>query len=296
MSSPFHSVPGQLQPEDVSIQWLESANERYRQAHRPPMRRVFQAMQELSKERGRPLVLGSPAADKIADWFVAHTKPGSHAIGALFTGAFYFDASFWPVTIPIFYGTHRFDPLDSLQSMPDPIKQALWRKPDGRSVLLHYWCDCFDYAVGFDALRKGPGLDSRARALLVNAEGELKGAIAQLLLDRPNLKAILGLRLACEIFLKFFLVHQQKLTDEQLKKHSHRLEGLARECFKVVPLPDFEIIANGVVAYPAVADRYTGSEKTLLEVFNGAFIAQLTAATVTRHISGQDCRQSIVRA
>ncbi len=253
-------------------------------------------MSELSVELGRSLVMGSPAADKIADWFVTNTKPGSHAIGALFTGAFYFDASFWSVTIPIFYGMHKFDPLDSLQTMPAVIKTALWQHPQARQILVHYWCDCFDFAVGVNILRKDNSLDPRALSFLRNAEAELTGAIAQLLLDRPNLKAILGFRMGCEIFLKFFLVHRLKLTDDELKKRSHRIDDLARECFKVVPLAEFDFIAKGAAAFPAVSDRYTGAEKSMVEVFDATYLAQLAAATVCRQVTGEDCRGSIVAA
>lgn len=94
--------------------------------------------------------------------------------------------------------------------------------------------------------------------------------------------------MACEIFLKFFLVHQEKLTDDQLKKHSHKLASLARACFASVPLPEFEIVAAGVRAFPDVGDRYTGTERTPMEVSDGVFIAQLAAATVLRQISGED--------
>ena len=103
-----------MSPDDITEAWLVAANERFRQLNIPPKRRPFEALRELSVSQRLSIGLNSPAAEKVFKWFLAHTQPGSHAIGALFTGVFYYDACFWPVTVPVFYGRVQLNAFDAL--------------------------------------------------------------------------------------------------------------------------------------------------------------------------------------
>lgn len=134
--------------------WLDAANQRFANQEVPPVGRPFRALTELSKEMRRTIRLDSDAAGFVFEWFKSRSKPGSHAIGALFTGAFFYDACFWPVTIPVFYGQVSFNAFDSLQTMPVKVKETLRNAPIARQVFVQYWVDCFDYALGFDEFTK----------------------------------------------------------------------------------------------------------------------------------------------
>ncbi len=89
--------------EEQLPKWLAQTNENYRKKNIPPKRRPFWALSDLAKQFNTQINFGSDLANKVFDWFTANTKPGSHAIGTLFTGVFYFDACFWPVSVPIGY-------------------------------------------------------------------------------------------------------------------------------------------------------------------------------------------------
>lgn len=282
-----------LSAEDVKTEWLHEANERYRKEGVPLVARPFRAFEELSKSTGKSICLSSEAADKIAKWFEANTKAGAHAIGPLFEGVFLFDACFWSLTIPIFFGQCRFDPLDSLPSMQQSIKNALWHAATSRNEFTNHWACCLDYALGVEALLKDNILNPRARSFLENADKELRGANSQLLELRPNMKAILGYRMATEIFLKVFLIQTQNLSENALKNLGHKIDTLAQQCSSIEPIPEFAIIENAARIFPPVSDRYDGTEKTAKEVFQAATITQLTAATITRRFSGQDIRDQI---
>jgi len=283
-----------MNPDDITDDWLRSANERYRASDIPPVRRPFQALSDLSRERNSTIRFPSPAAKKIFDWFKAHTKPGSHAVGAMYTGAFYFDACFWPVRVPMGYGQCHLNALDALETMPLVLKQELQSKSNDIWAYVLYWADCVDYAYGLNDIQKSNALNPRAQAFLQNADNELVGTIAQLTVDRPVSKAILSARMACEIFIKVLLVQEKGLTDQELKKLSHRISDLAKEAFAEVPLKEFQIVDQLSHLFPDVSERYDGKEKPLSAVWEALCVAQTAASAVIRHYSGRDIRSQVI--
>jgi hypothetical protein len=210
--------------------WLNSANTRYRVDEVPLRKRPFKALSDFSCEFNCPVATDSLVAQVISEWFYAHSQPGSHAIGPLFTGAFYFDTCFWPMHIPIGASDISVNALDSLKTMPEVLKEQLSQSRQDFHRLIFYWVDCCDYASGMDDINKQGNFSTKALAFAQNGHKELVGAISQLTLQRPNVKAILALRMASEIFLKALLIQERSLTtDQQLKQLSHRIEDIAHE-------------------------------------------------------------------
>lgn len=273
--------------------WLNSANARYRVEETPPRQRPFRALGDFSREFKYSLSLDSPIAKSILDWFYKHSAPGSHAIGSMFTGAFYFDAYFWHLHIPIGYGTFSINAFDFLETMPQAVKEHLAKDQEYSSNLALYSADCCDYAYGIDELKMANRLSSKASLFLNNGDRELRGAVAQLLLSRPNTKAILALRMACEIFLKVLLIQEKNLTDSQLKNLSHKIKDIAGECFLATSIPEFEAVAISANVFPEVSERYDGGDWKLSEVWSALFIAQVTATAVVRYYTGRDLRSQI---
>lgn len=281
-----------LNPEALEA-WLQAANERYRREEMPPRRRPFQAMSDYTREFNCSVAFGSPLATTVFDWFYGHSKPSSHAVGALFTGAFYFDACFWPLSIPMGYGTFTLNALESLDTMQPHLRKQLEQNRRDMWRLATYWADCCDYAYGIDDLRRLHTLDQRTLTFLENGDKELVGAIAQLVSPRPNDKAILSLRMTTEIFLKALLIQEKGLTDPELKKLSHRIEDVAEQCFLATKLTEFQVVARASKVFPEVSDRYTGTDRKLSDVWVALCVAQTAATTVTRHYTDRDMRPQL---
>lgn len=273
--------------------WLNSMNARYRAEEIPPRQRPFRALSDFSREFKCSLMLDSPIAKSILDWFYKHSAPGSHAIGSLFTGAFYFDAYFWPMHIPIGYGTFSINAFDCLETMPETVKDLLAKNQQDSSKLALYWVDCCDYAYGLDELQKASQLGSEVLVFLKNGDRELRGAVAQLLSSRPNTKAILALRMACEIFLKALLIQEKNLTGSQLRKLSHKIKDIATDCHLATGVSEFEAVATAANVFPEVSERYDGNEWKLSEVWNALCIAQVAATAVVRHYTNRDMRSQV---
>lgn len=273
--------------------WLTSTNARYRADELPPRHRPFRALSDFSREFKYSISLDSPLAKSIIEWFYKHSQPGAHAIGALFTGAFYYDACFWPLYIPIGYDTFSLNALGCLETMPPSIKEHISQDREDLCGLVLYWADCCDYAYGIDDITKQGTLNAKALAFIQNGDRELAGAIAQLVSPKPNTKAILALRMACEIFLKALLIQERNLTDKELKKLSHKIEDIAAECFAITHAPEFEAVAKSGCTFPDVSDRYEGVEKKLSEVWNALCVTQIAATAVIRQYADRDMRPQL---
>jgi hypothetical protein len=171
-------------------QWVEAANARYRSEDIPPRVRPFRALHELAAEWRCTIALGSELAEFIFEYFRSTSKPSSHEIGAMFTGAFYFDASFWSLRIPFSYGQCSLDPLSCVDGLPSVVETAIQNTPSQQRSLEYFWADCCDYAFGSDDLFTDDQLCEKARNFLKSGDQQLRSATAQLLLLKPIPQAV----------------------------------------------------------------------------------------------------------
>lgn len=277
-------------------EWLQQINEEFRSADVPAGRRPFEALDRYCIDYGvRGVLLGSPPANRIFEWFSANTKPEAHQIGSLFTGAYHFDSCFWAVEIPIGYGRFRLDAPDSLRGMPLSVKNSLTETPKSAWDYVEFWADCVDYAFGVDDILKTTSLPF-ARSLVENGDRELRAAVAQLLEHRPNTKAAMSSRMAAEIHLKAFIALKRGLTEDEAMKFSHHIDKLLQECAKIAPQSDLARIpaAGALAAFPAIRERYTGANLPPAQLWHAYRTAQCISAAVVRYCSGRDIRPQVL--
>ena len=271
-------------------EWLISKNAQYRAEEIPPSNRPFKALGDYSREFNCVFSFDSVIAKIIVDWFYKCSTPESRYIGSVFTAAFYFDACFWPLEIFLGFGQFSINPLDCLDTMPEELKIDISKNPQSFNNLAFYWADCFDYAYGFDEIQECGKLNSTTLSFLKNADLELRGAVAQLILPTPNTKAILSLRMACEIFLKALLVQERNSTTLELQKFGHNIKNIAEACYSATNVAEFNLVANGADVFPNVSERYDGNEKSLAQIWRALCIAQIAATTVVRYYTDRDVR------
>lgn len=274
--------------------WLESTNARYSAEQIPYQHRPLRALLDYSRDFKCKFVHDAPIAKLILNWFYERSAPESHAIGSMFTGAFYFDAYFWPLSIPIGYGSFKINPFDCLESMPNVIKENVAKSPEDSAGLLEYWVDCCDYAYGLDDIYKLNSLMPSTLSFIENGSLELSGAINQLVTSRPNPKAILSLRFACEIFMKALLIEEKGLDNTHLKRLGHSIKDIATECYSVSGISEFKIVADLASIFPSVSDRYDGSSRDLFNVWNAVVCTQMAVTTVIRNYSRRDMRSQLL--
>lgn len=176
--------------------------------------------------------------------------------------------------------------------MPTPIKERLSSLTEDAVVYASHWMNCMDYAYGFNEMRQTNKLQSATLNLLSAADGDLCGAMSQLLEIRPNRKSILSLRMAVEIFLKSVLVERLSLSDKELRAISHDLPSAANECFKATSCEAFSLIESNVALFPSVNARYEVPRWPNEALWEAIVLTQYAAATVSRVLSGQDLREN----
>lgn len=276
------------------LTWLSAANQRYGAEGIPHKGRPFQAMSDFTRERSCTLAMDDPLTKRIFDWFYEHSPPGAHQVGSVYTGVHFYDTAFWPVHVPLIFGQVSVNALDCLETMPVLIKKVLEAHHRDIWTYVVHWVNCMDYGYGQMDLGRTSRLQPRASKFLGAAHSELVGANAQLLEPRPNVKAILGMRMATEIFLKAVLVQERNLTDNQLMKISHKLEDAANACAEATTEKVFEEIGKRASLYPPVSARYDDTEWSSINVWQAATLTQLTGATVTRLYTDRNMRASVM--
>lgn len=274
--------------------WLEKFNERMAREGIPHHQRPFRAMEEWTRTYPVTLALNSPEVIALFDWFERNSPPTAHHIGSVFQGAYFFDAAFWPVDIPLVYGNARLNVFDTLTSMPVPVKQRLGRDPKLMEFVL-FWADCVDYGYGHDEALGAVQLSKFGKELFQSAHRELIAATAVLLERRPNPKALESSRMALEMFLKAFIAAHTGLSDKQARNLGHDLEAALQECVRIEPSSELQELAGQLKIFRPIGARYQALHIPAQDLWRGYAVTLFCAATIVRWLTGRDIRPTVRR-
>ena len=256
----------------------------------PHRRRSFEALSRLSRELGVSVAFPSPLADHVMAWFKARIKPGADLVGALSTSAYFFDAEFWAVRVPVFYGTCSLQPLDALTDMPPATKERV-----GLDYLI-WWADCMDYALGLpEVVSKYPPRNNGIH-FLEAADQELRSGISLVLERQPSERSILPFRMATEMFLKAFIALKQGLSDSQARAINHDLKAGLREFCKAGGGSAWMRVEPQLGAFPPISGRYQKQVVSRKGLWVGLTIAHALGASVVRAFAEVDTRVQVVRS
>jgi hypothetical protein len=274
--------------------WLEQINEGFGERNIPHGQRLGLALMEWASYARVSLTLDDNAAKVIVAWFKKNTKAGSQHIGALYTGAFFYDTCFWPVLVPIVIGTVRLNASDSLTTMPETVKARLRRDRNKAIEYACVWADCVDYGCGIERLAGGSGARQFAGELCQSGDQQLNATVALLLGETPNPKAMESARMATEMFLKAFLASRAGLTEKDAKdKIGHSVQEALNRCLTVEPHSQLRVIRPQIGCFPDIGDRYKGTKKAPVQLWQAYAVAQFTSATVVRSATGRDIRKTM---
>lgn len=238
--------------------------------------------------------MDSPEAQTIFDWYTEQYGRERFAIGSLFTGALYFDQAFWPVYVPICYGTVSVSINKMVDSMPPLVRDRIYRDATAINNLVAVGADCIDYGLGFDDLRGGSLPSAVAMEMLVSADKELRSSVEILLSDRPTQKAAEAARLATEMFLKCFLAHHAGASAKALREEvGHRLDEALVSCLSQSPQADLRVLHGQFGHFPGIGDRYAVRERSLRDLWICYSLAQCARACVVRSVTDRNARRSI---
>lgn len=274
--------------------WLNKLNKEFREAGIEQPRRPWVAIQRYSAEFNTSVDLTSGLAKKIFEWFAAHSKPGAHQIGNLYESVYFYDSAFWPVSIPIGYGTFKLNVLESLDQMPKHISTELWSDRKQAWDYSLFWADCVDYGFGLDDLTKDDTLNKFGMRLLLSGDQELRAAISILKQPRPDSRAILNCRMAVEIFLKAFIALKVGLTENQAVAIGHNLNKGFDKFIEVSGFTHWKPVRDRLSIFPEVRARYEPQEVPLNLLWEGFTIAQSLGVTSIREHTDRNTLEQIL--
>lgn len=272
--------------------WLVRINQALRAEDVPPRQRPFLAWRAYADEYHLAIALNNPIVKRIFEWFQMNTQVGSHLGGPLFRGAYFFDASFWPLQVPIIYGSVELNVWASLQTMPDALKAAVARDKEAMAQLIDTWTSAVDYAFSFGDLTRPPP-PRFALDLLMSADRELRGIGDLLLAPRPSAKAAHSAALAIELVGKFFLALRGNLDDAAARQLGHNLVAILSRCGEKAPIRDLSVLIERAKLLPGPVDRYAGTEPPPRYLWEAYLTALLTAANLLRPFTNRDVGDSI---
>jgi hypothetical protein len=263
-------------------EWLIKLNKEFRAEGIEIRRRPFDAIMRYSKEFDVSISLSSDLAKKIFKWFEAHSKPGAHHVGSLYNSVYYYDSQFWPISIPITYGTVELNALKSLGQMPDNIIDEMMSDKKQAWDYMAFWADCVDYGLGIDDMEKTTSLDNFGMQLLRSGDQELRAATAMLNQHRYDPRAIFPCRMALEMFLKSFIALKQGLTEKEAKSLGHNLDKGFSAFIEASGYNHFEDVRSMLKVFPQISERYKAQSIPGDKLWNGFSIAQSFGALIVR--------------
>ena len=275
--------------------WLVNRNREYSQTGIPHIRRPWDAMRDLSIQSGSSISLGSPICDQVFSWFEKNSPPGSHDIGTVYEGAFFLDSAFWQVRVGLLIGAAQIDPLGSLPTMPHMLKHQLATSKAAYHEYIGYWCDCWDFIYGFEALAQSEGTDDRFWKLVKAGYDELRGAVSLLLSQRTNLKSILSFRLATEIFLKAALVREASCSDKDLLRIGQSIAQAAEACRPYLDETFLVELIGTASHFPSMSSRYESEDRDPALVWKANVQAHRAAAEIMRKYTASNVRAQLER-
>jgi hypothetical protein len=271
-----------------SEEWLQAINGVLRSKDVPPRQRPFKAWVAYADQHGLSLSFDDPMTRRIFEWFRANAQEGSLNIGTLFKGAYFFDACFWVLEIPVFYGTVELEPWTFLPSLPTSLKSAVARDRTALAGLINVSISALDYALSFDDLLKTPASNPFALGMLVGADRELRASGELLLTARPSAKSAHSAALAVEMFGKYLLAVRAGLNDRGAKTLGHNLEAILAQCGNVSPVRELNVLIGRAKLLPNINDRYSDAEPPARYLWEAYLTALLVAAGLVRTLTHRD--------
>lgn len=272
----------------ISEEWLKALNTEFRKNDIQPKKRPWEAIRRLSIDFGVSVGFPSKEAKQIFEWFVTHSKSNAYQMGSLFESVYFFDAQFWLLSVPISCGTIGLNPLDSLEEMPENIKNELMSNEEQENEFVNFWGDCIDYGFGFDDLNSTSGLNEYGMQLFKSGNEELRVASAILNKPRPDSRAILACRLAVEIFFKSYIALKNGLTEKEAKSISHNLKNGFDKFIEVSGFKHWESLREELDIFPEIQERYKPQDIPLKQLWNSFIIAQSLGAVIVREYTDRD--------
>ncbi len=237
---------------------------------------LFNAVNQIYKELYRPVDLYMPP---------------------MYVGAFMFRDVFFPLRIPLIYGSPGINPVDFLTDVPETQKRWLFNEQQVGLTFFDQVIDVMDFVYGLDDLEKIGQVPEKTVEWWYLAKQQLEAAVATLLGSFNKYAVIQNCCIATELLLKGALL-AKGIDEETLKykPYGHNFENLVNKTAELVPSIDQEMLLFTVRQLPDyINSRYEAKEISRLDLGKFLMNTQFISGEILRQFSTRDFRSDFSR-
>jgi len=214
----------------------------------------------------------------------------------IYTGAFMFRDIFYPVRIPVFYGTVILDPVSFLQDMERDQKDWLFASKESGLTYLDQAIDIFDFACGLDELEHHESLSSSMEMWRLGRR-QLEVAAAAALVSFDKHAIVQNCLIACELIFKGALLTCGYEKAELKTKYGHNFKKLGTEIANSLPRVDGDRIVSVASTLPdLVANRYENENYRRIDIGRIVMTSQFIGGEIIRQFASSNMRSELTSA
>jgi len=212
-------------------------------------------------------------------------------------GAFMFRDVFFPLRIPLIFGSPAINPVDFLADVPQIQKQWLFNEQQVGLTFFDQVIDVMDFVYGLDDLEKIGQLPGKTLEYWYLAKQQLEAAAATLLGSFNKYAVIQNSCIATELLLKGALIAKGIDTNTlRYKPYGHDFKNLVNKTAELVHSLDQEMLLFTVRQLPDyINSRYEAKEISRLDLGKFLMNTQFISGEILRQFSDRDFRSDFSR-
>jgi hypothetical protein len=209
-------------------------------------------------------------------------------------GAFMFRDIFFPIRIPLIFGTPKVNPVDFLIDVPEIQRRWLFHEQQTGLTFFDQVIDLMDFVYGLSDLEKPGQLPSKTVEWWHLAKQQLEAAAATVLGSFDKYAVIQNCCISTELLLKGALlasgIDKDTLKNEK-KGYGHKLENLVNRIGELLPNIAKDKLLFVVQQLPNyVNSRYEAVQVSRLELGRFLMNTQFVSGEVLRQFSHRNLR------
>ncbi|MDX2229529.1 MAG: hypothetical protein NW220_07820 [Leptolyngbyaceae cyanobacterium bins.349] len=225
-------------------------------------------------------------------------RPTDLYMPPMYVGAFMFRDVFFPLRIPVAYGSPAINPVDFLIDVPEIQRRWLFTDREVGLTFFDQVMDVMDFVYGLDDLEKGDKLPSETIEYWYLAKQQLEAAAATLLGSFNKYAVIQNCCIGTELVLKGALIARGiDAKTLKYKPYGHNFENLVNKTFELLPNVNQEILLHTVKQLPDyINSRYEAEDFSRLDLGRFFMHTQFASGEILRQFSDRDFRADFTTA
>jgi len=225
-------------------------------------------------------------------------RPTDLHMPPMYIGAFMFRDVFFPLRVPVAYGSPVINPVDFLVDVSELQKRWLFSDREAGLTFFDQVIDVTDFVYALDDLEKGGALPVETIEYWYLAKQQLEAAAATLLGSFNKYAVTQNCCIGTELLLKGALIAKGiEAKALKYKPYGHNFENLVNKTFELLPAIDQARLLQIVKQLPDyVNSRYEAKDISRLDLGRFLMNTQFASGEILRQFSDRNCRAGFTTA